>query len=191
MCSDNKDWLYFAKYINQPLPRNLAQRPHKELSDACLLELLAPVTRTPISPDVTDIVHFSLCKEDHRVLRSYDNSVDNALPGRKFTPKPLYLPSLHRTSEGNKVDNRYLQVEQVVQMCGYGAHTKAVDSNWARVVQRRGEYYLVSVYAEQHLIGGPVLDNTGRLVGVVSAHLYRKGNVSAFYLASLNDIESV
>lgn len=192
---DNKEWLYLAKYINQPLPRNYAAHRPRVVSDASLLELVAPINRISISADATQTVRFSI-RSNHKLVLRDRNRVDNALLGLEFTPKPLRLPSMEHASRAerdgaDKPEHIHLQVEQVVQMCGYGAHTKVVDCNWARVVQRQEELYVVSVYSEQHTAGGPVLDNAGSVVGVISAHPYKKGNYSAIYLASLNDIEVV
>ena len=81
----------------------------------------------------------------------------------------------------------YLQVEQVVQVWGYGQG--GLDFSWARVVHQRGEHFLANVYSEEHLAGGPVLDSQDQIVSVVSSSPYKKGTHLAYYLASLNDLE--
>jgi hypothetical protein len=83
-----------------------------------------------------------------------------------------------------------IEVEQIVQVCGLTSHASAdsVDNNWARVVRRQGEFYLVSVFSDQHLVGGPVRNSKGQLIAVASEYAYKNGTQSAFFLASFNDL---
>jgi hypothetical protein len=171
------------------------------VSDAALLELVAPITPFPINSAATTF----RVRAGYEIRRCADgsNRIDPTVLGREFSPIPLTLAHLYRVpvlhESGATVTyyrprtqrtGSYLEVEQVVQICGYGGFADSLpDFNWARVVHREGEFFLASAYSEQSLSGAPVLDSRGRLVGVVSNAVYKKGAHSAFYIASLNDLE--
>jgi hypothetical protein len=171
------------------------------VSDAALLELVAPITPFPINSAATTF----RVRAGYEIKRCTDGSsrIDPAMLGRDLSPIPLSLVHLYRVPVLHEADatvtyyrprtprrRSYLEVEQVVQICGYGSFADNLpDSNWARVVHRNGEFFLASAYSEKSLAGAPVLDSRGRLVGVVSTAIYKKGAHSAFYIASLNDLE--
>jgi hypothetical protein len=83
---------------------------------------------------------------------------------------------------------RLLNVEQVVQVWGLSG-LSSNGCNWARIVRNVGECCLVSLYSDEHLVGGPVLhEKTGEVLGVISRHLYKNATQSAFYVASVRSL---
>lgn len=184
-----------AKYVPQPVLNDRTRTPH---SDAALLELIAPVEVLALSGDTGGGVTFRV-RRSYEIKHSADDSsrVDSWPLAQDLVPLPLQLPGICRLPRPSLVaewtpraKRSYLNVEQLVQLWGYNMSAPdSLASNWARVVHRLGEHYLVNVYSEQYLKGGPVFDSAGRIVGVVSAMRYRKGTHAAFYVASLNHIE--
>jgi hypothetical protein len=186
-----------ARYINQPL---IAGRTDvKQYSDATLLELIAPIAAIPIAPESNIHVTFRI-RPNYTPKRYGNRRIDGSMLGGEFRPLPLHLPNVYKAPthvEGHQVvpaerghPGLALRVEQVLQMWGYDMSARdSADHNWVRVVHREHERYLVNVYSEQYMAGGPVLDSAGRIVAVVSMYSYKKGWHLAFYVASLNDLE--
>jgi hypothetical protein len=108
-------------------------------------------------------------------------------PGAAFAAARNRAPKLGGPESASC--SKDIEVEQIVQVCGLTSHASAdVDNNWARVVRRQGEFYLVSVFSDQHLVGGPVRNSKGQLIAVASEYAYKNGTQSAFFLASFNDL---
>lgn len=177
----------------------------KSYSDAALLELIAPINPIPLLVKSEVQVNIRI-RPDYKIKRCEDGSrrVDSFSLGEEFCALPLHLPNVYRapthidglqpvgpsTPAVARAAGLLLDVEQVLQMWGYDvASQEGADHNWVRVVHRRGQHYLVNVYSEQHLAGGPVVDSAGRVVAVVSKFTYRNNAHLAFYVASLNDLE--
>ena len=218
LLSGSQTWLYVAKYIPPQLPEGKEETPRCIQSDAALLELVASIAPLKIEPFAVSInfcvvAEYKICKSNstpeppaamsanRNIIVPAMRIVGDSSLGSRCDALPLVTlnnrhtgPSVSASATGQLLKNNsfaaVLHVEQIVQICGYSADASAVDCNWARVVSRQGELYLASVYSDHNLVGGPVLDKEGNLVAVVSAIPYKRGTQSAFFLASLNEIES-
>jgi hypothetical protein len=61
------------------------------------------------------------------------------------------------------------------------------NGDWGRVVSKSKEFFLINLYSDLNVAGGPVFDMNGNLIGVLSTFLYKNGKQSAFLVAKLKD----
>jgi hypothetical protein len=156
-----KGWTHIAKYISRAEKRSSGL-----LSDAAILHVKSGVLPISINcaSDTLDIIFSS-----DRLKSVTTNEV----------PSMLKLAG---------VSLRQLKVEQVVQVWGFSG-LSLNGCNWARIVRNVGECCLLSLYSDEHLVGGPVLhEKTGEVLGVISRHMYKNATQSAFYVASIRSL---
>eukprot|EP01038_Epipyxis_sp_PR26KG_P004693 gene4693-6591_t len=179
LVGDAKHWKYIAQYVGPAYPLS-----NPSLSDACLLKLkmiIKPINIISIYKSMSSSTSDNNVYENNNNNNSsYKNNIDNNNCNNKIDNN-IIITIMGSYSEDD-TNVAYLEmydrshchdfvIEQIVQVWGYN--------------RIHNSFSLISLYSENNLIGGAVIDCRGTIVGVLSRYPYKKGRHAAYLVAQL------
>lgn len=128
-----------------------------------------------------------------RTSDQFFNGTRAVLADSSWSSRDTELPAQHRKDwlfgeHSLHTFEPHVEVEHTVTVWGYSERNILNCGSWARVVRKHDELYVINLYSDEPLFGGPVLDGENKIVGIISTHSYKGGKQSAYYMASLKGL---